>query len=570
MLQASFAGVSAGGISPSVGLSWRDRVRAAVRDPERRKFFGVYLGAKMLGIVALFGAIALLTWLASGVASAMPLVKGQAAAPNVTDVVNATNTAWTLVAAFLVFFMQAGFMMLEAGFARTRETVNILLECVADTALCGLLFWAFGFAFMFGTGNGLIGHTNFFLNGAGATATYGSTGVAFLAFFLFQFAFADTCSTITSGAMVGRTDFKGDLLYSVGVSGFIYPILGHWIWGPGGWLGSTMGWFHGWFKGGVVFHDFAGSTVVHTIGGVLALTGAIALGPRLGRVFKRDGGGLMPGHDLTIAALGGVILWFGWYGFNPGSTLSALDSAGIGRVAANTTLAACSGALVAMAWMYKRVKFWDLGITTNGFLAGLVAITCPCYWVSPTGAVLIGAIAALVCIWGIDFIEWLRIDDPIGAVAVHGGAGIWGTLSLGLFASGQYGVPTPNGADTSTVVKGLFYGGGLQQLGAQVLGSVVITACTLAGGLALMFGVRAIKMLRVSEQGELQGLDLHEHGSPAYRPEFQFTGYVPAGSSHPQGQASAPSGFASGLPAPVEMVPVEVEGGETSRQAEPV
>ncbi len=220
-------------------------------------------------------------------------------------------------------------MFLEAGFARTREVSNVMISCIADTCLCALLFWAFGFAFMFGSGNGWIGHQYFFLHGA--PTTYGSTGVAFLAFFLFQYAFADTCSTVTTGSMVGRTAFGGDLLYSVMVSGFIYPILGHWVWGPDGWLATMK----------TPFHDFAGSTVVHSIGGFIALAGAIALGPRIGRKFKRDGGGMPPGHDMTIAAVGGVILWFGWYGFNPGSTLSAMDFEGIGRVAANTTLAAC-------------------------------------------------------------------------------------------------------------------------------------------------------------------------------------------------------------------------------------
>ena len=296
-------------------------------------------------------------------------------------------------------------MFLEAGFARTRETVNVLLEGIVDTCLCGLLFWALGFAFMFGSGNGFIGHQYFFLHGA--PETYGSTGVAMLAFFLFQFAFADTCSTITSGAMLGRTGFVGDLLYSFGVSGFIYPIFGHWAWGPDGWLNTIHP---------AAFHDFAGSTVVHTIGGIVSLAGAIVLGPRLGRKFKRDGGGAMPGHDMTIAAVGGVILWFGWYGFNPGSTLSAMDASGIGRVAANTTLAACAGGLSAMFWMYPKNKVWDCGMTINGFLAGLVAITCPCYWVSPFGAIMIGAIAGPVCALWVDLLEYLRIDDPVGAV----------------------------------------------------------------------------------------------------------------------------------------------------------
>jgi Amt family ammonium transporter len=431
------------------------------------------------------------------------------------DSVNATNTAWVLVAAFLVFFMQAGFMMLEAGFAREREVVNILLECIVDTCLCGVLFYAFGFAFMFGEGNGFIGHTNFFLQGAGPT--YGTTGVAFMAFFLFQFAFADTCSTITSGAMVGRTGFVGDLLYSLGVSGFIYPIIGHWIWGPNGWL-ATMS---------TPFRDFAGSTVVHTVGGMLALAGAIALGPRLGRKFKRDGGAMPPGHDMTIAAVGGVVLWFGWYGFNPGSTLSALDLEGIGRVATNTTLAACAGGLVAMAYVYPRLKKWDAGITINGFLAGLVAITAPCYWVTPTGSLIIGAVAAVVMVLAVDLVEHVRIDDPIGAVAVHGACGIWGTLALGLFASGDFGVPGPEGADLTTKVTGLFYGGGGKQLVAQLIGSGVGTAVALAAGLALMFAVKATGTLRVSEAGELEGLDIHEHGAPAYHPEFGGpTGFV--------------------------------------------
>ncbi|HEY1533602.1 MAG TPA: ammonium transporter [Polyangiaceae bacterium] len=415
------------------------------------------------------------------------------------------NTAWTLAAAFLVFFMQAGFMCLEAGFARSREAVNIILEGIIDTCLCGVLFWAFGFGFMFGAGNGWIGQQYFMLHGT--PRTYGSTGVPMLAFWLFQFAFADTCSTITSGAMVGRTGFIGDILYSIGVSGFIYPIFGHWAWGPDGWLNNIKP---------VPFHDFAGSTVVHTIGGFIALAGAIALGPRLGRKFKRDGGGFMQGHDMVIASIGGVILWFGWYGFNPGSTLSAMDAEGIGRVAANTTLAACTGGLAALGTSYPRFKVWDCGLTVNGFLAGLVAITCPCYWVSPAGALWIGAIAGVVCVYGVELIEWLRVDDPVGAVTVHGLCGIWGTLSLGLFASGEFGAPTPTGADVSSTVRGLFYGGGTNQLVAQLIGSASITLGTFAAAGVLMWLVKQTGTLRVSEAGELAGLDIHEHGGPAY------------------------------------------------------
>jgi Amt family ammonium transporter len=227
----------------------------------------------------------------------------------------------------------------------------------------------------------------------------------------------------------------------------------------------------------------------------------------------------MPPHDLIIGAVGGLILWFGWYGFNPGSTLSALDTQGIGRVSFNTTMAACTGGLTALFYSYFRSKKWDLSLTVNGFLGGLVAITCPCYWVSPTGAFFIGIVAALVVVWGLDLLEHLRIDDPIGAVPVHMMAGMWGTISLGLFATGQFGAPTPTGADTSSVVTGLFYGGGVGQLGIQTLGTVTTMVATLAVSLGLMYLVKLTGTLRVSAAGELEGLDVHEHGSSAY-PEF--------------------------------------------------
>ncbi|HLK36847.1 MAG TPA: ammonium transporter [Polyangiaceae bacterium] len=480
--------------------------------PTRRAFLALAAG-KAIGL-----ALVLL-----GIAASHDLFgrSAHAATEAVThsECVNPLNTAWTLSAAFLVFFMQAGFLFLEAGFARTRETVNVLLEGIVDTCLCGALFWAFGFAFMFGSGNGFIGHQYFFLTGA--PDTYGSTGVPTLAFWLFQFAFADTCSTITSGAMVGRTAFAGDLWYSVAVSGFIYPILGHWAWGPDGWLASLRP---------AAFHDFAGSTVVHTIGGFVALAGAIALGPRLGRKFARDGGGIMAGHNMTLAAVGGVILWFGWYGFNPGSTLSAMDLHGIGRVATNTTLAACAGGLSALFFVYWRGRYWDCGITVNGFLAGLVAITCPCYWVSPTGAFVIGGIAGVLCVLSVDLLEHLRIDDPVGAASVHGTCGIWGTLSLGLFATGQYGAPGPYGADTSpdALVTGLLYGGGSYQLVAQAFGSLCITSATFGVSLLVMYALKAAGVLRLSLEKELMGMDVAEHGAPAY-PEL-----VPRGSANPR------------------------------------
>jgi Amt family ammonium transporter len=496
-----------------------------LRQKEYRHLLAVLFASKLLGVALLVVVIkAVSAYLFT------PAFADDAAAPT-PAYVNPLNTMWTVMAAFLVFFMQAGFMMLEAGFARTRETVNVLLEGIVDTCLCGVLFWAFGFAFMFGAGNGFIGHQYFFLQYV--PETYGTTGVAFLAYWLFQFAFADTCSTITSGAMVGRTGFWGDLLYSFGVSGFIYPIIGHWAWGPDGWLTTIHP---------LAFHDFAGSTVVHTIGGFVALAGAIVLGPRLGRTFKRDGGSMMPGHDMTIAAVGGVILWFGWYGFNPGSTLSAMDAAGCGRVAANTTLAACGGGLSALFFMYPRNKIWDCGMTVNGFLAGLVAITCPCYWVSPGGAIAIGAIAGVVCVYSVDLIEWLRIDDPVGAVAVHGCCGIWGTLSLGFFACGLYGAPGPLGADNSagSVLTGLLYGGGSSVLISQAIGSGAVTLATFAVGMVLMLAVKATGTLRVSKEGELEGLDLHEHGGTAY-PELIGAGTAVTPTTHSGSAVIAPA-----------------------------
>jgi ammonium transporter, Amt family len=331
--------------------------------------------------------------------------------------------------------------------------------------------------------------------------------------------------------MIGRTGFVGDLLYSVAVTGFIYPIIGHWAWGPDGWL-AMMGSAGNFFPSlGTSFHDFAGSTVVHTIGGFIALAGSIVLGPRLGRRFVRDGGAPMLPHDLTIAVSGGLILWFGWYGFNPGSTLSAMDLEGIGRVAANTTLAACAGGLTSIIFGYFRNKKWDAGFTTNGFLAGLVAITCPCYWVSPTGAVALGGIAGVLVILGIDLLEYLRIDDPIGAVPVHGFCGIWGTLSLGLFAVGKYGATGPLGPDNSAPLKGLLYGGGTTLLLAQAIGSAVITVATFGVAMVVMLAVNATGTLRLPAEAELYGMDLHEHGISAY-PEYEISTFA-----SPQGLA---------------------------------
>jgi Amt family ammonium transporter len=519
------------------------RLRTRLRDPEWRRYGYLLLAGKALGLVLLLGMIALASNLFG------TTVRAEDAPPLTgTDIVNPLNTVWTLVAAFLVFGMQPGFTMLEAGFSRSRETVNVLMECVVDTCLCGLLFYAWGFAFMFGSGTPFFGTQYFFLQDI--PATYGSSGVAFLAFWIFQYAFADTCSTITSGAMIGRTGFVGDLIYSVGVSGFIYPIFGHWAWGPDGFL-ATMGSDGNFLASlGMSFHDFAGSTVVHSIGGFVALAGAIVLGPRLGRRFKRDGGGPMLPHDLTVATVGGFILWFGWYGFNPGSTLSAMDFEGIGRIATNTTLAACAAGLSAMFYAYPKTKSWDVSFTVNGFLAGLVAITCPCYWVSPTGAVLLGGVAGVVVVVAVDVLEYLRIDDPIGAVPVHGICGIWGTLSLGLFASGQYGATGPLAADNSAPLTGLFYGGGFTVLTAQMIGSAAIVGATFFTSLAMFYVLHLMGYLRVSQEGEIHGLDLHEHGIPAYPEYVLHQSAAPAGTSGFTAQTFAQSHSTAHLSSP--------------------
>jgi Amt family ammonium transporter len=489
------------------------RLRAQVGTAEGKRLLKTLVLGKLIALFLLF----VLFTVAAGLLGPGARAASDAHAPMMA--VNAVNTIWTLIAAFLVFGMQIGFTMLECGLVRGRETVNVLMECIADTCICGIMFWAVGFAFMFSAGTPFIGTHWFFLNGA--PDLYGTTGIPLLAYWLFQFAFADCASTITSGAMAGRTGFMGDILYSIGVTGFIYPIIGHWAWGPDGWLAAmssptglaALRWV------GAPFRDFAGSTVVHTIGGVVALAGAIVLGPRLGRVFRRDGGNPPPAHDMIIAGVGAMILWFGWYGFNPGSTVSAMDIQGISRVAANTTLAACAGALVAMFAMYRRTKIWDATYTINGFLAGLVAVTCPCYWISPLGSILLGAAAGGIVIVAVDALEWFRIDDPVGAVAVHMVCGIWGTLSLGLFACGKYGATGPMGADNSAPVAGLFYGGGFSQLIAQCIGSLGVGAAAFAAAFVLMKAVDALGCLRVSATAEMEGLDLAEHGGSAY-PEY--------------------------------------------------
>jgi Amt family ammonium transporter len=515
-----------------------------MRDPEWRRFGRNLLLGKLLGLLVLpaliftiykvAGLFTISSAFAADAPAGTPVLSTDLVDMAKNPVINPINTAWVLLGAFLVFGMQAGFTMLEAGFCRSRETVNVLVECVFDTCVCGLLHWGIGFAFMFGGGNAFIGwhlpgdptKSLIFMRDVDVLSVYGATGIPIVAHYVFQFAFADCASTICSGAMVGRTRFIGDVIYSIGVSGLIYPIFGHWCWGPDGFL-ATMGTPGGFLEGlGMNFHDFAGSTVVHSIGGWVAIAGAIVLGPRLGRKFKRDGGGPMLPHDLTIAVIGGLILWFGWYGFNPCSTLSIMDNAGAGRVAMNTTLAACTGGIAAEFLSFYLIKKWDTPAMINGFLAGLVAITCPCYWVSDVGSCILGAVAGVLVIGAMELLEHYRIDDPVGAWPVHGVCGIWGTISLGLFASGQYqaagssptGVPNivPKSPEALT---GLFYGGGWSVLKAQCVGSLIVCTATFAAAMAMFTALNKLGLLRVTKEDEVEGLDISQHGNTAY-PEY--------------------------------------------------
>jgi Amt family ammonium transporter len=397
------------------------------------------------------------------------------------------NIVWTCIAAFLVFFMQAGFAMVEAGFTRAKNAVNILMKNLMDFSVGTLAFFFVGFGLMFGVTNGFCGTTLFGLSGVEPGSHWNWT------FLIFQTVFAATAATIVSGAMAERTKFVSYLIYSFFISLFIYPIFGSWAWGNllltdnTSWL-ANMG-----------FHDFAGSTVVHSIGGWLALAGAIVLGPRLGKYGPDGKPKAIMGHNLPLAALGVFILWFGWFGFNPGSTTAGNGS--IGYIAVTTNLAAAAGACVAMivAWIVMGKP--DASMTLNGALAGLVAITAPCDGVSPMGAIIIGSIAGALVVFSVLFIDRvLKVDDPVGAVSVHGVNGLWGTISYGLFAT--------NG--------GLFYGGGFKQLGIQLLGAGTAFVWAFGIGVVLFFVLSKTVGLRVTAEEEQKGLDIGEHGMEAY------------------------------------------------------
>jgi Amt family ammonium transporter len=396
------------------------------------------------------------------------------------------DIVWTCVAAFLVFFMQAGFAMVEAGFTRAKNAVNILMKNLMDFSIGSLAFFIVGFGLMFGVTNGFFGTSGFSFAGV----DWGSGDWNFT-FLIFQTVFAATAATIVSGAMAERTKFIGYLVYSVVICAFIYPVFGSWAWGS---LGEGGGWLEN-----LGFIDFAGSTVVHSIGGWLALAGAVVLGPRIGKYGPDGKPKVIAGHSIPLAALGVFILWFGWFGFNPGSTTAAVPE--IGRIAVTTNLAAATGAILAMVTSWILYKKPDVSMALNGALAGLVAITAGCFSVSGAGAIAIGAVAGVLVVGSVRFFDKiLKVDDPVGAVSVHGVCGAWGTFAVGLCA----------------LDGGLFYGGGLHQLGVQLLGIVTGFGWAFGLGLIVFLGIKYTIGLRVTREEELRGLDVGEHGMEAY------------------------------------------------------
>ncbi len=403
------------------------------------------------------------------------------------------DTIWVLLAAFLVFFMQAGFAMVEAGFTRAKNTVNILMKNLMDFSIGSLIFFLVGYGLMFGTSAGnFIGTDGFFLSIVNPSDTSN------FAIWIFQAVFAATAATIVSGAMAERTKFSSYLIYTVIITAFIYPVAGHWIWG-GGWLSEL----------GIV--DFAGSTVVHSVGGWAALAGAMVIGPRLGKYNPDRTSNAIPGHSISLASLGVFILWFGWFGFNAGSTLSGTSQA-ISTVAVTTVLAASAGAVAAMFFVWARYKKPDASMALNGALAGLVAITAGCAFVSPLSAIIIGAVAGIICCIFIDLMDKkFHVDDPVGAISVHGVCGAFGTLAVGLFAQPEYSALAGEGS-----LAGLFFGGGFRLLFIQLTGVAAVFAWTFGFMLLVFFLIKKTVGLRVSKETEIKGLDIEEHAMEAY------------------------------------------------------
>ncbi|MGE0591522.1 MAG: ammonium transporter [Vicinamibacterales bacterium] len=419
----------------------------------------------------------------------------QSAEPDTTKV--ALDTIWVLVAGMLVFFMNAGFAMLETGLCRAKNAVNILAKNFIVFAVSSLAFWFLGFALMFGDGNPMMGLSGWMLSGAdnsplmgdaysGVFSSLNWTGVPLTAKFFFQLVFAGTAATIVSGAVAERIKFGSFIVFSALLVGVIYPIGGHWAWG-GGWLA------------GMGFLDFAGSTVVHSVGGWAALAGVIVLGPRLGKYMKDGSVRPILGHNMALATLGTLILWLGWFGFNPGSTM-ALDPGAIATIALNTNMAAAAGCLSAATVAWLALGKPDLSMILNGTLAGLVAITAPCSVVSMGGSVVIGLVAGVLVVYSVLFFDKVKIDDPVGALSVHLVNGVFGTLAVGLFGT----------------ESGLFYGGGVSSLMTQLVGVAGVGAMVFIVSLIVWSLLKMTIGIRVSPEEEHEGLDIGEHGIEAY------------------------------------------------------
>jgi len=454
---------------------------------------------------------------------ALALAEEPAAAPTLADALGKidsaaliANTVWTLIAGMLVFFMNAGFAMLETGLCRRKNAVNILAKNFIVFAISSIAFWMIGFALMFGDGNGFIGMTGFFPSFAPfddpkmpGFAALDWAVVAPAVKFFFQLVFAGTAATIVSGAVAERIKFGSFMVFSFVLVALVYPVTGHWIWG-GGWL-STLD---------TAFHDFAGSTVVHSVGGWAALAGVLVLGPRAGK-YNSDGSiNPIPGHNMGLAALGCLILWLGWFGFNPGSTMTA--NLAIGHIAVTTNTAAAFGAVAATITAWVLLGKPDLSMILNGCLAGLVAITAPCAVVTIGGAAIIGAVAGFLVVVSVLAWDKIRVDDPVGALSVHLVCGVFGTLCVGLFANEQVI------KFTGSVCKpGLFYTGSFAQLGTQLLGAASVGVTVFAISLVVWAILKATAGIRVSPSEEFEGLDIGEHGMEAY-PGFASDAVGPA------------------------------------------
>ncbi len=438
-----------------------------------------------------------------GVAAVVTLIGSPAGAQEAADVQAVLDNIWIFIAGCLVFFMQAGFALVEAGLTRAKNVVNIFAKNMADAIIGILAFFATGYAFAFGGGgNDFFATEGFFLQSFGDIEAFGSSGVGNLsvtAFFFFQSVFAATAVTITSGAMAERTKFASYLVFGVFMCAVIYPVVVKMTWGGGFIAGISIG--------DAVYSDFAGSGVVHLTGGVAALVGASLVGARKGRYADDGTPRAIPGHSIPFAILGVFILWLGWFGFNPGSELAADNL--VAGIAVNTILAATAGGLATTAVIWLKTGKPDVAFIGNGVLAGLVAITGPCGAVTPVMSIIIGAIGGVIVVFSVLLLDKLKIDDPVGAISVHGTVGIWGVLAIGLFAS-------KDDAFLGREDAGLFYGGGIEQLLVQLIMVVIIIVWVAVASLAVFGAIKATLGLRVDEEEEVEGLDIPEHGMAGY------------------------------------------------------